>query len=209
MSTPIARDAEYGTARLGRLPAPSRDELDEGARAVYDAITAGPRAAHGLPSTVADASGRLQGPFNAMVQATPAVGDALQRLGAEIRYGSALPDRVRELAILTVAAYRRSEFEWLAHAEPAARAGLDDDVLEGIARGDAGFFEYSDALVHRAVMELISDRDLTQNTYEQVCTLLGIRGAVDLVTLVGYYDTLALTIRAFRAPLPDDADPSW
>lgn len=199
----------HNIPRCGRLPAPGRDDLDDGSRAVYDAITTGPRAAQGLPPEVADSDGRLQGPFNAMVHASPGVGDALQRLGAEIRYGSALSDRVRELAILTVAAFRRSEFQWRAHAALASMAGLSDDMLEGIARRDAGFFEYDDSLVYRAVVELVSGRDLSQDTYEKVSSLLGTEGVVDLVILVGYYDALSLVIRAFRAPLPDDADPAW
>lgn len=197
------------TPRLGRLPAPTRADLTDESRVVYDAITTGPRAANGLPPAVADADGRLQGPFNAMVHASPGVGDALQRLGAEIRYGSALSDRHRELAILTVAAHRRCEFEWAAHAGLGSKSGLSDDILEGVARGDAGFFEHDDALVHRAVTELVSGRDLSQDTYEKVSEVLGLSGAVDLVILVGYYDSLALTIRAFRAPLPNDADPTW
>jgi AhpD family alkylhydroperoxidase len=193
----------------GRLPAPTRDDLGDDARAVYDAIVNGPRGANGIPPTLADADGRLQGPFNAMVHASPAVGDAVQLLGAGIRYGSALTDRVRELAILVVAAARRCEFEWLAHAPHASAAGITDDMLEAIARGDAGFFAHDDALVHRAVRELVEGRDLSQDTFEKLCTAFGVRGTVDLVALVGYYDMLALAMRAFRVPLPEDADPAW
>lgn len=193
----------------GRLPAATRDDLGGGARDVYDAIVGGPRGAGGIAPTLADADGRLQGPFNAMVHASTAVGDAVQRLGAGIRFGSALPDRVRELAILVVAAFRRCEFEWLVHAAKASSLGVSDDILEAVARGDAGFFEYDDLLVHSAVAELIDGRDLSQDTFEKLCTSFGVRGAVDLVFLVGYYDMLALSLRAFRVPLPDDADPAW
>lgn len=196
-------DSMSDGVRIGRLPWPGPDDLDPEARRVYDAIVAGPRTAHDGPTTLLDSDGRLLGPFNAMVQASPAVGDALQRLGAGIRYGSALSGRVRELAVLTVAAERRSEFEWWAHAGPAAAAGLTDDMLEAIARQDAGFFEYDDALVHGAVRELLLDRDLSQNTFERLEDLLGTRAVVDLVMLVGYYDLLALTLRTFRVPLPD------
>ncbi|HEY0949418.1 MAG TPA: hypothetical protein VGD85_04425, partial [Nocardioides sp.] len=46
---------------------------------------------------------------------SPAVGDALQRLGAAVRYRTALPDRAREMAILLVAARWDSAFEREAH----------------------------------------------------------------------------------------------
>lgn len=154
------------------------------------------------PRTVVDAEGRLLGPFNAMVHASPEIGDALQHLGSAIRYRGTLPDRVRELAILTVAAGRGSEFEWFAHAGPGAAAGLTDDMLEAVARGDTGFFEPADSLVHGAVTELLAG-DLREQTWQDGVELLGVRGMVDLVILVGYYGTLATILRAFRVPLPE------
>lgn len=200
-------------SRAGRLPHPVRDDLDEAARAVYDAIVTGPRAAGGVAETLADAAGRLQGPFNAMVNASPGVGGALQHLGAEIRYGSELQGAVRELSILTVAAHRRSEFIWLVHAPLGAATGLSDDALEAVARQSGGYFAsggHGDmALVHNAATELVAGRDLTQDTFEKLADALGTRGVVDLVILVGYYDTLALLLRTMRVPLPGDADPEW
>lgn len=192
------------TPRTGRLPHPTREDLPPEARKIYDAI-AGSRSAN---STVVDGEGRLVGPFNAMVHASPPMGDALQRLGAAIRYEGVLPDRARELAILTVAAGRGSEFEWFAHTGPGAAAGLSDDTLESIARGDGGFFDRPDAVVHRAVTELLAG-DLSQQAWDDAVDLLTERGVVDLTVLVGYYSTLATMLRAFRVPLPDDADPAW
>lgn len=193
----------------GRLPAPTRDDLQDDARAVYDAITTGPRAKFGVPPSVADAEGRLRGPFNAMVHASPAVGMALQSVGGGIRYGSALSDKLREFAMITVSAFRRSEFEWFVHAPLAAKAGVSDDALEAVARQDAGFFEaYPDAelsIGHRAVTELLQDRALSQDTWEKSCDLLGVRAVVDLVILVGYFETMALMLSAFRVALPDGA----
>lgn len=195
------------TPRYGRLPWPAPGDLEPGARRVYDAIAGGPRAGN-APGTVTDGSSRLLGPFNAMVQGSPAIGDALQHLGAEIRYGGGLSDRVRELAILTVAAERHSRFEWFSHAGPASAAGLSDDMLEAIARRDPGFFDYDDALVHSAVRQLVHDRDLDEDTFDKVHDLLGTRAVADLVILVGYYDLLAVMLTTFRTPLPDDATES-
>lgn len=199
--------------RFGRLRVPTRADLDPAEQAVYDAIVTGPRAARGIPPTLADADGRLQGPFNAMVQASPGIGMALQALGAEIRYGAALDTPLRELAIVTIAATRRSEFMWLIHAPAAAAAGVSDDILEGLARGEVDFVaaatDLAPAVVHRTVTELLTKRDLTADTHDKAVTLLGERGVLDLVILVGYYDTLALLMRSVRAPLPGDADPAW
>lgn len=194
--------------QAGRLPWPTRDELDGEARRVYDRIVDGPRTSTTSPGAVADDDGRLLGPFNAMLS-SPAVGDALQQLGAAIRYGTSLPHRVRELAILTVAAHHRSAFEWHAHRQPARAAGLTDATLDAVRAGDAAALDEPDGLVFRAVRRLLTDRDLDEHTFGEVQDALGVSGAVELVTLVGYYDLLALGMRVFRAPLPDGAQPTW
>jgi alkylhydroperoxidase family enzyme len=167
---------------------------------VYDRIVDGPRARLTGSAAVVDGDGRLLGPFNAML-ASPSVGDALQQLGAAIRYGTSLPDRLRELAILTVAAHRRSDFERHAHTEPARAAGLSDQDLLAVQDGGEAL-SGADAVVHRAVTTLISDRDLDDETFAAVQDLVGTTGTVELVMLVGYYDLLALSLRSFRVPTP-------
>jgi len=190
----------HATRSTGRLPWPVRDELGAEARRVYDRIVDGPRARLTGPAAVMDGDGRLLGPFNAML-ASPAVGDAQQQLGAAIRYGTSLPDRLRELAILTVAVHRDSDFEWHAHTEPAYAAGLTDEDLASVrAGGDA--MTGPDALIHRVVIALLTDRDLDDDTFTAVEDLLGTTGTVELIVLVGYYDLLALSMRTFRVPTP-------
>jgi alkylhydroperoxidase family enzyme len=190
----------HATRSTGRLPWPIRDELGAEARRVYDRIVDGPRARLTGPAAVMDGDGRLLGPFNAML-ASPAVGDAQQQLGAAIRYGTSLPDRLRELAILTVAAHRDSDFERHAHTDPARAAGLTDEDLAAIDAGGEALTG-PDAVIHRAVIVLLSDRDLDDESFEAVQDLLGTTGTVELVVLVGYYDLLALSMRAFRVPRP-------
>ena len=51
---------------------------------------------------ITDEAGRLLGPFAVMLL-TPEVGNAVQQVGAKIRFATALTARERELAILAVA----------------------------------------------------------------------------------------------------------
>ena len=97
-----------------RLPNPTPDELSPEQRALYDEIAGGPRSAGPRLFELVDQAGRLNGPFGIMLH-SPAVGSALQALGAAVRYRSVLPDRIRELAVLAVAAHWTSEFELYAH----------------------------------------------------------------------------------------------
>ncbi len=57
--------------------------------------------------------GALTGPFNAFVQA-PDVGRHLTSLGQVLRFETSIERRLPELAIITVGAHWKAEFEWWA-----------------------------------------------------------------------------------------------
>jgi 4-carboxymuconolactone decarboxylase len=92
--------------RLGPL---TTDQLDDDQIAVFEAIASGPRSRGKQAQSLIDPDGALVGPFNAMLLSGP-VGMAVQGLGSALRFGTALSDRERELAILLVAADWRSAF---------------------------------------------------------------------------------------------------
>ena len=175
------------------------DELDAEQRAVYDALVDPPGRVRLAPD------GSLQGPFDAMLRA-PRSGAALQSVGAALRYRSALPERVRELATLLVAAHHRSAFEWYAHAPLAAAAGLTDALVEAVRTG--GSVEPDDWAERAAavvVPQLLTSGDVDDEAWGAAVDMLGEAGAVELTTLVGYYSLLALQMRVLRVPLPDGA----
>jgi 4-carboxymuconolactone decarboxylase len=187
----------------GRLPWPRPDELDGPRRQVYDAIAGGPRAAGPQAFRLTDDEGRLEGPFNAML-VSPGVGIALQDLGAAIRYRTALPDRAREIAILALAALRRSDFEWYAHERVARRAGLTDDELAALLHGlEPAALSEAELTVLRTTTALAVDGDLDDGTFARAEAALGREQLAELIVLVGYYDLLALSLRVWRTPLPE------
>lgn len=190
----------------GRLPWIRPEDLDLAGRAVYEAIAGGPRASDAAMSPFVALDGRLEGPFNAMLF-SPTLGGAVQALGSAIRYGSVLSDRARELAILAVAAHHRSEFEWFAHLRLARGAGLDEeDLLRLAASEEPRLADDDDAALWRAVQSLLWQRDLDDEEYRALERAVGRRAAVELMILVGYYELLALLLRALRVPLPSGVE---
>ncbi|WP_290050043.1 carboxymuconolactone decarboxylase family protein [Amycolatopsis solani] len=178
---------------MTRLPRLTPADLSADQRELYEAIAGGPRT--GGPFPLIDADDSLTGPFNAMLFSPP-VGEALQRLGAAVRYETALTDRVRELAILAVAARWDCAFERYAH-EPAARAaGVTEAHLDGLDGLDP-----AETAALRFVMALL-DGDVDDVTYAETVPTIGNGVAVELTTLVGYYATLALQLRVFRVTVP-------
>ena len=109
-------------------------DLAPAQRALYDAITGGPRASQAGTVPITDADGQLLGPF-AIMLLSPEVGNAMQQVGATIRFGTALTGRERELAILTVAGALNSEFERLAHVPAARGLGLTEPQIDAALAG--------------------------------------------------------------------------
>lgn len=186
----------------GRLPWPTPDELDSERRSVYDAIAGGPRAAGPQAFRLTDDEGRLEGPFNAML-VSPGVGHALQDLGAAVRYRTSLTDRAREIAILALAALRRSDFEWYAHERVGRRAGLSEAELAALLDGETpATLSPDEALLLRTTRLLATEGDLGDADHRAAEAGLGREKLAELVVLVGYYDLLALSLRVWRTPLP-------
>ena len=199
--------AVCGPAILGpmtdaRLPNPTPDELSPEQRALYDEIAGGPRSAGPRLFELVDQEGRLNGPFGIMLH-SPAVGGALQAVGAAVRYRSVLPDRIRELAVLAVAAHWTSEFELYAHVPLARHAGLTEAEIDGLVAGaEVPLADPAERVVVQVVRALLHASDLTDEQYAAGRDAICEQGMVELTTLVGYYATLALQLRVFRVGAP-------
>jgi 4-carboxymuconolactone decarboxylase len=175
-----------------RPPPLDETRLSPEQQAVYDAIRSGPR-------------GIVEGPLRVWLQ-SPAFAEKAQALGAFCRYGTRLPPRLSELAILVVGAHWRSGFEWHVHAAVAARVGVSADVIEAVRLGRAPEFEDpEDRLVYAFASELVKGMRVSDATYEAAVAAFGVEAAVELVGVLGYYTLISMTINAFAVPLPDGA----
>ncbi|PZQ22647.1 MAG: 4-carboxymuconolactone decarboxylase [Sphingopyxis macrogoltabida] len=185
---------------MGAAPPPDRlGEIDPAAlsgaqRQVYEKIAGGPRGPEGV-----------QGPLLVWLR-NPDLADRAQALGAYCRYGTALPDRLSELAILTSGAWWRAGFEWHVHAPIAVAAGLDPGIVDAIRRAETiAFVREDEAAVHRFVSELLESRSVSEETYRSSRAVLGETALVDLVGIAGYYGLIAMTINAFAVAIPGGA----
>ena len=186
-----------------RLPYLRRDDLTDPAAALWDSIVAS------RGSALIGESGGLMGPFNAWVHA-PDVGRRLSALGAQLRFRTAIDRRLLELAIITVGAHWKAEFEWWAHSRMARDAGLADQVIEAIRRGDVpAFSDDGERVVHTVAAELVTTGSLGEATYADAERQLGPAALVELVSLCGYYTLVSFTLNAFTVPLPPGVASAW
>jgi 4-carboxymuconolactone decarboxylase len=172
-------------------------DLDPERRELYDAIAGGPRSQGPQLFRLADDDGALEGPFNAFLL-QPRLGAALQAVGSAVRYQTGLTDRCRELAILVVADHWHSAFEWHAHEAVGRHVGLGDDELDAVRSRRYDALSGVERTVAETARRLIAQADLDDAAYGEVVDALGEPGVFELLTLVGYYATLALQLRVFR-----------
>jgi 4-carboxymuconolactone decarboxylase len=179
---------------MSRLPELRYDAMTTEQQRVHDEIVAGPR-------------GQVVGPLQVWLH-SPGLAERAQKLGAYVRFGSALPAPLAELAILVTARHWQAEFEWHAHARLARAAGIPEAVIEAIRRGAApALTDAGSRAVHAVARELHETRSLSDATYATAAAALGRKALVDLVGLLGYYTLVSMTLNAFAVPTPDGSRP--
>jgi len=163
----------------------------------------------GEPSTLIDPAGALVGPFNAMAM-SPKIGKRASAMGAAVRFNEDIDRRLLEIAIITTGAHWRANFEWYAHSAMARDAGVTDDVIDAIAAGTPPpFTKHDEATVFAFASELLGTGRVAQPTYDAARELLGEPRLVDLVSTIGYYCYISLTLNAFDVQLPSGETPMW
>ena len=175
---------------MPRIPLPTPENLTPEQKRVYDKVVAGPR-------------GQLRGPLRAALY-NPELADHWQALGALLRYGTSLPARLSELAILVTGRHCRAPFEWHAHRIEAEKAGVEQAIIAAIlARQTPPGMSEDDAGIFHFALELNRSDSVSDATYAVALARFGARAVVELTALVGYYTLVAMTLNAHEIELPD------
>lgn len=172
------------------------DSMDAAQRAVHDRIVSGPR-------------GRIQGPLRAALH-NAELADKWQALGALLRYGTTLPPRLSEIAILATGRACNSPFEWFAHRTEAEKAGVEPAIIEALlAQTEPPGLGEDEAAVYHYAFELNRDRSVSDASYARALARFGERGVVELTALIGYYTMVAMTLNCHEIPLPEGVAPAF
>ena len=188
---------------MSRLPYLRYDDLDNNGRLVWDGVVSS------RGDQLINNEGGLIGPFNAFVHA-PGVGAEMSALGAEVRFRTSIERRLTEVAIITVGARWRAEFEWWAHARMARHHGVPEEVVAAIRDGQEPPFQADDErVVYDVARELASTGRVGPDAYAAGQRLLGDQGMVELVSICGYYTLISFLLNAFDVQLPEGTAPRW
>ncbi|QDX41660.1 carboxymuconolactone decarboxylase family protein [Salarchaeum sp. JOR-1] len=162
----------------------SREELPEPQREHYDRITA--------------SRDSVIGPFGVLLH-SPVLAGRVADLGSYLRFESALPEGLRELAIVVSGREFDAAFEWAVHAPLAREAGVSEAALDAVV-DDAPVDDIpaDEGVVIRFGRELWRDHAVSEETYRAAADAFGVQGVVDLTALLGYYGLVACVLNAFE-----------
>jgi len=121
---------------------------------------------------------------------------------------SVLAPKLTEFAILSAARKWTNNWEWNAHSQAAAQAGLSADIIAALrdARRPDRMSE-DEAIVYDFSLELQNNQSVSDATYAKAVGTFGEAGAVELATIQGYYAYLALVMNVARIGVQPGASP--
>jgi 4-carboxymuconolactone decarboxylase len=143
------------------------------------------------------------GPFNVLLR-SPEMGDLAQKFGASMRFHSTIPPKLNELAIIITARHWTSHYEWYAHKRAALAAGLSAAIVDAIASGTRpAVMQPDEEAVYNFCTELVTNKQVSDRTFQAAKDKFGERGVVDLIGVSGYYGLVSMLLNVDRYPLPD------
>ena len=160
---------------MARLPYLNREDLPEADREVFDRLV--------------EERKTPVGNIFRMLAHTPKVLRRFLALGGELRNGTALDPKLRELALMTVGRLTGAEYEFTHHWNLARRVGVSREQLEHLDEFEtSSLFNDQERLVMRYALEATMNVRVSDATFEALRKSLDTRRVMELVQNVAFYN---------------------
>jgi 4-carboxymuconolactone decarboxylase len=178
---------------MGRLPEIDESKLSSEQRRIYDALKR--------------ARGHVRGPFAVWLRNADLCENTL-KLQEMFASRVKLDRRLLELMILVSARSATAQYAWFIHEPHARKFGIASDVIEAIReRRMPEFIRDDERLVYDITMELNTTRFLSEANYQRGMAVFGEQVMVELVSAIGFYAMVAVTLNAFEVSVPGGKEP--
>jgi len=173
---------------MARVPYVQREQLAPEQQQHFDAI--------------AGSRGRVGPNFQTLLN-SPEAGGRFAAFGEYVRFHGDVPERLKELAIITAAREANNDYVWTAHERLARQQGVTDPIINAIrTRTAPDGLTGDDAKVVRFAKELLTTHEIADATFNAMHQMLGNKGIMDLILLIQYYHSLAHTLQAVKLEMP-------
>ena len=177
---------------MARLPVLKRDQVSEQFLEAFDAETS--------------ASGGVvdSGPGSVMIY-SPEMRRRANHFVGYFREVTDLPHRLQELCMLLTARHMDCQYIWYAHASRGRQEGLSDALVDAIRdRQPLPDMPADEAALVAYATEMLNNHRVSEETFQRAMDQFGARWLTELMTMMGYYTTLAYNANSGEIDLPED-----
>lgn len=178
---------------MTRLPELDENTLSAEQRKVYDDIKR--------------VRGGVRGPFAVWLR-NAELGEGMLKLQDMFAARVKLERRLVQLMILVAARFANAQYAWYIHEPHALQHGVAPDIVDAIReRRTPHFAKEDERLVYDITLELNTTHRLSEATFKRGMKMFDERRMVELVSAVGFYAMVAMTLNAFDVQLPTGVKP--
>jgi len=150
--------------------------------------------------TLIETRGRLPGPNKIYVH-NPKLAKVMGPLGAYFRTGYSLSEREREIAVVIINSKWHSIYPTNAHERAGKAAGLPADKVEALLSGlPTSFDDKREQVIYEMARCLSESRWVSKGLYDRAVAALGHDGITDVITLMGFYTSVSMTLAFYDVP---------
>ena len=175
---------------MARLPYLNREDLPENDREIFDRLV--------------EERKTPVGNIFRMLAHTPNLLRRFLALGGELRNGTELDPKLRELALVTVGRLTGAEYEFTHHWNLARRVGVTREQLEHLDEFEtSSLFNEQERLVMRYALEATMNVAVGDATFDALRKSLGTRRLMEVVQNVAFYNMVVRIL----VPLKVEVEP--
>ena len=132
----------------------------------------------------------------------PKLARAIGPLGGHFHPGQySLTEREREIAVIITNSKWHSAYPTSAHERRGNEVGLPAEKVEAMLSGLPTLFEDErEQVVYEMAICLINSRWASKGLYDRAVNALGHVGITDVITLMGYYTSVSMTLAFYDVP---------
>src|SRR5215475_13880922 len=145
------------------------------------------------------------GPFNIYLR-SPEMAELSRPLSDYLRFKAPTARKLKEIATMLTARYWGGQYVWYSHRQQALDAGLSPAFIAAMAAGERpANMSADEATVYDFVTQLLTTRQVSDANFKAMVALVGERGVVETVALMGHFTGLTMLFVVDRYPVPAGA----
>jgi 4-carboxymuconolactone decarboxylase len=115
--------------------------------------------------------------------------------------GYSLFEREREIAVIIINSKWHSSYPTNAHERRGKEVGLSAEKVEAMLSGlPTSFADEREQIVYEMAICLSNSRWVSKGLYDRAVKALGHVGITDVITLMGYYTSISMTLAFYDVP---------